>query len=149
MKVETTDTWYKFSTEKVKERFSGELSYVNTFCLNGEDEPVAVYLAANPDRSKGHKDYVLLQISINPTSKKTEALVRGLDFQDMDKHKIQTGIECKHCGDVIFSRARHDFCYCECNKVAIDGGKLYTRVIGDNKDYSYVNIDLLSQKVIR
>jgi len=31
-------------------------------------------------------------------------------------------IRCKNCGDLIYSRARHDFCWCSCGTVAIDGG---------------------------
>jgi hypothetical protein len=29
---------------------------------------------------------------------------------------------CDKCGTAVFSRARHDFRYCECENIAVDGG---------------------------
>ena len=40
---------------------------------------------------------------------------------------ISNKIKCKYCGDVIESRSRHDFKFCSCKKVAVDGGKDYLR----------------------
>ena len=40
---------------------------------------------------------------------------------------ISNKIRCKHCGDVIESKHRHDFVRCKCGKVAVDGGKSYLR----------------------
>lgn len=37
-------------------------------------------------------------------------------------------IECPNCGDVIYSRARHDYRNCSCGEIAIDGGFDYTKV---------------------
>jgi len=39
-----------------------------------------------------------------------------------------SAIECPACNAVIFSRARHDFRYCPCGTVAIDGGFDYKKV---------------------
>ena len=36
-------------------------------------------------------------------------------------------IQCKFCGDIIESKTVHDFKYCKCGKVAIDGGYEYLR----------------------
>ncbi len=41
--------------------------------------------------------------------------------------KVQT-ITCPKCGDEIYSRAGHDFKYCSCKLVFIDGGLDYTRI---------------------
>jgi hypothetical protein len=38
-------------------------------------------------------------------------------------------IECPKCGDIIYSRVRHDFHYCACETIAIDGGFDYMRVL--------------------
>jgi len=38
-----------------------------------------------------------------------------------------SAIKCKHCGDVITSTHVHDFKYCKCGKVFIDGGDEYLR----------------------
>lgn len=42
--------------------------------------------------------------------------------------KIKTNkIQCKFCQDIIESRYRHDFNFCKCGRVAVDGGKDYLR----------------------
>ena len=37
-------------------------------------------------------------------------------------------IQCPNCGDIIYSRARHDFRSCTCGDTFIDGGFDYTRI---------------------
>ena len=37
-------------------------------------------------------------------------------------------IECPKCGDVVFSRAVHDYRACTCGEVAIDGGFDYQKI---------------------
>lgn len=44
-------------------------------------------------------------------------------------------IRCKKCGDVIESTHRHDFKFCKCGAVAIDGGKDYLRRCGNREDW--------------
>ena len=45
----------------------------------------------------------------------------------MDR-KIKTNkIKCNYCGDIIVSENRHDFKFCSCGKVAVDGGTDYLR----------------------
>jgi hypothetical protein len=36
---------------------------------------------------------------------------------------IVYGVKCKLCRDTIYSRARHDFRYCSCGNVFVDGGQ--------------------------
>lgn len=36
-------------------------------------------------------------------------------------------IKCNHCGDIIESRYTHDFKYCKCGCVAVDGGREYLK----------------------
>ena len=43
---------------------------------------------------------------------------------------IVNAIRCPECGDVIYSRTRHDFRNCSCGNVYIDGGLDYIRVGG-------------------
>ena len=38
---------------------------------------------------------------------------------------IYNRIRCKHCGDVIESYSVHDFKFCSCGSVAVDGGHEY------------------------
>lgn len=47
-------------------------------------------------------------------------------------------IKCKHCGDIIESKHIHDFKWCHCGKVAVDGGNEYHKRVypgGDSKDH--------------
>lgn len=44
-------------------------------------------------------------------------------------------IKCKKCGDIIESINVHDFKWCSCGAVAIDGGREYLRRIGNKEDF--------------
>lgn len=48
---------------------------------------------------------------------------------------IENKIKCKKCGDIIESTYRHDFKFCKCGAVAVDGGKDYLRRLGNQEDY--------------
>jgi hypothetical protein len=40
-------------------------------------------------------------------------------------------VECPKCHEVIWSRHRHDFRYCKCGAVYVDGGRDYLKRGGD------------------
>ena len=40
--------------------------------------------------------------------------------------------QCKLCGDVIESTHRHDFKWCKCGEIAVDGGKSYIKRAAKN-----------------
>jgi hypothetical protein len=50
-------------------------------------------------------------------------------------------IKCLSCGDVIYSRARHDFYSCKCGEASIDGGFDYMRIMAE-KGYEPIEIDI-------
>lgn len=54
--------------------------------------------------------------------------------------KIQA-LKCNCCEDIIFSSHIHDFKWCGCHKVAIDGGTFYTKITGDSKDYTRLELE--------
>ena len=54
----------------------------------------------------------------------------------MEKIKINK-IRCKRCGDVIESKTVHDFKFCKCGAVAVDGGKEYLRRCFINTEDDY------------
>lgn len=43
------------------------------------------------------------------------------------KKIIKNMVRCKLCKDVIESKTAHDFKYCSCGNVAVDGGHEYLR----------------------
>lgn len=45
----------------------------------------------------------------------------------MAKRIVRNAIRCTRCGDVIESTHRHDFKFCSCGTVAVDGGLDYLR----------------------
>ena len=49
-------------------------------------------------------------------------------------------IRCKHCGDVIESLYRHDYKFCKCGKVSVDGGKDYLYAVAISDDGKIVAI---------
>jgi|ERR1051325_2374008 hypothetical protein len=134
--------WYGFDHAKVNQMFSGGLTFVNDFCVNGEYEPSAVYRAANPDTSKGHKRYMLL------TKNNGQFYVRGMDEQQIEPFRYQDALHCCACGDVIYSVNRHDFRSCSCGNVSIDGGRDYTRTLFSSKaPFEMAVVDLLTDAI--
>jgi len=54
----------------------------------------------------------------------------------MTEYKItRNAIMCNKCGDIIESRHRHDFVWCKCKSVAVDGGRAYLRRVGNAGDW--------------
>lgn len=52
---------------------------------------------------------------------------RRLNIGDVWENKIQ----CLNCNDIIMSVNKHDFVYCRCGKIAVDGGSWYKSRAGD------------------
>ena len=48
---------------------------------------------------------------------------------------IKNCIRCKLCGDIIESTSTHDFKFCSCGKIAIDGGYNYLKRSGNPNDW--------------
>jgi hypothetical protein len=44
---------------------------------------------------------------------------------------IKNMAKCKKCGETIESKHRHDFVWCKCESIAVDGGKDYLKRVGD------------------
>lgn len=59
------------------------------------------------------------------------------DMPEVKRRKLDVGdiwansAECKKCGDVIRSMNRHDFKYCKCHSIFVDGGSWYLRRGGE------------------
>lgn len=51
----------------------------------------------------------------------------------MDSYSVITrnAAQCRKCEDIIESTHRHDFVWCKCQSIAVDGGKAYIRRVGD------------------
>jgi hypothetical protein len=129
-KTVNIDSWFGFDHSAVKARFGGDPSFVAEFEIDGK--PWAVYHCPNPDRSKGHKDFLMLTL-ITDLNGSRRAVVSGRDFSEMEKHRFQTGVLCKSCGSILYSRANHDYRICPCDNMSmVDGGRSYIRYGGQD-----------------
>lgn len=52
--------------------------------------------------------------------------------QRMREVVVTNKAQCKLCGDVIESKHRHDFKWCKCGEIAVDGGKSYIKRAAKN-----------------
>lgn len=134
-----------FDHTAVDKQFGGDLTFVNDFCILDEYAPVSVYRAANPDTSKGHKKYMLLQLH------KGQGMVRGMDEEAMEQWRYQEAVHCLTCDYVVYSTTRHDMAPCGCTDsefvVAIDGGRDYTKIsFGRQACYELGQLDLLTDE---
>lgn len=62
---------------------------------------------------------------------------RSLDGQVKIRHEqkiLKNAARCRNCGDVIESVHRHDFKYCSCGAIAVDGGTDYLRRLAASWD---------------
>lgn len=134
--------YYGFDHKKVAEQFEGGLTFCAEFCVRGEYHPVAVYKAKNPNTKKGHKKYMLLQLTGG------KGLIRGMTAQEMAKERYQDAILCKNCNTVLYSINRHHFHGCGCEQdIHIDGGKDYLRITAKSDNYNIVTLDLITGKL--
>ena len=51
-----------------------------------------------------------------------------------DKKILVNKIQCKKCKDIIESKYVHDFKWCVCRNIAVDGGLVYLRRVGNLED---------------
>lgn len=49
-------------------------------------------------------------------------------------------IRCKKCGDIIESKSVHNFKYCKCKSVAVDGGRDFLRRMGKMGDWEELSV---------
>jgi hypothetical protein len=59
-------------------------------------------------------------------------------LKEIKKHLI---IQCKLCKDIIKSNYRHDFKYCKCGAIFIDGGYDYTRLGGNLENIKELHLE--------
>ncbi len=116
--------------DKAMEHLDGDLEYIGYWWV--KDAKGYVFKDKNPDRSKNHKDYVVLKHVYNYHRDKYDVYVAGYDEAPMEERSIQSGLACKKCKTVVWSLDRHDYHGCQCKKeddsmVCVDGGMDYIR----------------------
>lgn len=141
-KVNKGMPFWPFDHKAVLNKFNGT-RFINEFCIKDSYKPYAVYYAASPDVSKGHKPYFTLAMTGGIM------YINGFMPEELEEWRYQDAIYCKKCKEVIYSKYRHDWMKCSCGNVGIDGGRDYTKLSFSLPD-SYITgqIDLLEDKFI-
>ena len=65
-----------------------------------------------------------------------------------DKKILVNKIQCKKCNDIIESKHVHDFKWCTCKSIAVDGGLEYLRRVGNIEDIIELSEFEKNQEVI-
>lgn len=147
------EPWYGFDHKKVFERYRVD-RYVGSFsipCAGGDNIVWEVFRAPKPDKSKGHKKYVLLRAFTDAWTGQRKAEVSGIHQQRMRYYRYQDGLLCSGCNTVAVSAQRHHACPCECGKNSIDGGRAYTHLITQEgaPPAKVVTIDWLTMTIVK
>lgn len=121
-----TINYFGLKMDKVKEFYEGNPEYIGEVIVknpSGTLATVAAFKVAAPNRDKGHKDFLLIQLTSGG-----QGIVAGMDKAQFAVHSEHGGVKCLECEKVIYSVARHDFHKCGCpNEAMVDGGKDYMR----------------------
>lgn len=71
------------------------------------------------------------------------------ELQEVDKKTIEKLVKkghlvmrCKKCEDVVYSANRHDFTYCFCHSIAVDGWNDYGRLV-----WNFENMEVYDTKI--
>jgi ribosomal protein L37AE/L43A len=79
------------------------------------------FVKANPDPD-------LIRVLHDYLNNNTPAQLRKESKLYQPSETIVTAATCPTCKDKIYSRARHDFHYCSCGEIAVDGGRDYFKM---------------------
>lgn len=142
--------WFGLNHEMVAKKFEGDLEFVNYMNVGKDGDLIAaVYHAAKPNKSKGHKEFMLLWKYFDHATEKEQWMVSGMEREEIEKHAIVDGMVCNQCNTALWSLNRHHYHTCECpNSTMVDGGKDYLRFgAKDLKKASSTKINLLTNEV--
>jgi hypothetical protein len=148
------DNYLGLKHEKINDKFEGDLTFVNYMGMKlkcGREVIAAVYKAANPNKEKGHQDYMLLYSNYDPILLRRDYYVAGRSKQEMKKAAKHKGILCMECDTVVLSLHNHDYITCDCpNKAMMDGGQhnnYYRYGAKDMSKIKSVEVNMLNDEI--
>lgn len=53
---------------------------------------------------------------------------------------IRNSAKCRKCGEEVESKTLHDFAWCKCGSIALDGGKSYLKRSGNPEDFEDTSV---------
>lgn len=139
--------------DKAIEQLEGDLEYVGHWFV--KDAKAYVFHALNPNRSKGHKDYVALKYIYSAGIESYDVVIMGYDHDDMLALSVQDGMLCNKCKTIVWSLYTHDYHGCRCKdndeRLMVDGGMSYMRGrFGKNHEGCFmVKINHLTRMITR
>lgn len=143
MNINSGKPYLNLKLNKVLKHYKAE-KFIGEFQIrasNGcwSDQPVSVFYVKKPDTSLGHQHYIyLFQDHLGMLNIGSLTPEKVLDVQ------FQKGITCI-CGQVSYSKYRHDYVECPCGKSAVDGGRDYLKIVGEAIP---VTIDLINKRLV-
>ncbi len=148
MKIKEVN-WYGFDHKVINRKIPGNVTYIRSFCVRNQYHPSSVYHVANPDRSKGHKDYIMLHSET--VNGELFVYIGGMNKEEMKKERYQDGVQCLSCKLVLYSINRHHCHTCGCpNETMVDGGKDYLKCGGkDMTKVKLVRINLVTGRLVK
>jgi hypothetical protein len=129
---------------KISAKYSGDLEYLNDFIIY--NRPISVYKCRNPDRSKGHKDYFLIENFGNNHG----GQVMGMDQHELEKYSIINGLLCTNCNTAIYNVTERHLEECDCQQSSVTGTQDTIRINYNPKStqVKMVRINLITKEVI-
>ena len=58
---------------------------------------------------------------------------------------IKNAARCTHCGDIVESKHTHDFQWCSCKTIAVDGGTSYLKRSFKNSPADFEDMSLFEE----
>lgn len=144
------ETIYNFDDSKVALQYP-KATYCGEFALSQYDnKPIRWYKQSKPNRKIGHKTYFGLYANASIQGGVTWFII-GRDLKQLNKENdhFRQGILCLTCNTYTYSRFRHDYHSCKCERVSIDGGPAYIKTSWKkNATFLMVKIDLLKGTIV-
>lgn len=142
--------WLGLNHAAVAKHFEGSPEFVNYMNVGKDGDLVAaVYHSKNPNREKGHKEFMLLWKYYDHAADRDKLMVSGMELAQLKKHAKVSGVACLKCNTAMWSLDRHHYHGCGCsNEAIVDGGKDYLKYgAKDMSNVALVSINLMTDKV--
>ena len=145
MEIIISKNYYPIDIKKAEEKYNA--IYIGDFCLkdrsgNWREKPSAIFYAKDPDRNKGHTNYLGLHLTYKIVEE--EMIIDKMYITNGESafEEPLVGLQTKN-GDILISCYRHH--YNEKDGEFIDGGRDYQRY---SPPATFVNIGIKEDKLI-
>ena len=137
-------------TKRVCELYSAKdgvpVTYVCTSALGDEAQAMDIFYRETPHPEFGNRYFGLYQVSTGPKPEQRQIRITNVDMiEDLDFTMVEVDDQ------LHYSQHRHDFY--SVGDVAIDGGRAYTRLVGNinrpQKGFKVVNAEFVENSLFQ